>query len=205
MKRHDFGPEAFVYVRERFAKGGPFAQALLNRALESGSLFTNVPDSVTVEQLLDFEGGDLVDPNPLTPAERGGYWQEVHIDSEANQRIEVITRHLGEGGDRCAIFEDAWAKPEDWPERSGVLITPDNGVAYFAVHDTPREVVQERSGVTAPWVYLCLLAHHGTISLQDGSIISRTDLEALVEQTNTFILGVYDGEGELYWSRQDAV
>jgi hypothetical protein len=200
------GPTALVWIRDVLADG-PLGSLIASRLdLTRGRITTHLPRAVSAEAAHHFLGPVLL-PSELEDErlQSGQSFRSLSVQTLGQALADVIRRFLREQREPLCVFEDRLAKPHDgWLARSGTTtLSLDDSVYHFL---TRADVYQDRiertvDVVLRPYPPLVGLLTHCLDDAPAGPLTPAM-LEKLVEQSSHLMIGAYDGEGFLLWTRE---
>lgn len=185
MIKVELGRTGIEYVSSQLAMGRALSRALRELDLTSGTIWTFVDEPTNPGRLTDFLAGG-----------RSGR------PGTESAMIEFIHDHLRKGLRSCAVFEDVFAKPGD-------PVLERSQVPYFACEDDvfnflvgpEHNLDQVRQLLNTSQAYRLV----GVLSEVEGSEpahdVPFDALRLLVSRAEHVIVGAWDGEGEIVWSR----
>jgi len=187
LSEFELGDEALRYIRSELAHGRGLARHLLGLPLEQGRVVTYLPSTVVAEDLLDFGSGGVA----------GG---------EENVRLaELIVGYLRgrKTGIPVCVFEHYAHRGDPWKKDLRYFVVDEE--VFLLVH---RDTRTEEIAKTAQKAHL--YPSIGILSTlpQDQSLPedrSEQDLrllQGLSERTDHVMIGAYDAEAWLVWSRR---
>jgi hypothetical protein len=207
------GQEALDYVRDSLRVGKELAAYLLKAlTLESGRVRTFLPVGLPTTEINRFSAGGKL---PMAPVEKrtlvvAGKSAEVAAAPLPNLDVvlaSTIKKYLNSEADALCLFENALASPGDgWLSRAKVhsVVTKSSVYHILRSEDTDSELIQQtvaKSKSIRPPL-LGILAHYPLASSRFKSgTIEPADLQKIAERTEELLVGAYDGEGFLIWSR----
>ena len=214
--RFEFGDEALDYVRSCLASGKTLSAHLLQLPLDTGRVWAYLPENVAPEAARSFRMGGVI------PIDQDA---EVEIFSDGKLAatlipvrthplgvrteqvlLQFISSYLSESGERYVVFEHALAHPTDpfiqtgtskffsyGPEVYHFLSSQDVNLAQ--IHDTVRSA--------SSYLFIASLTSLPVKQdIQPRQEVSLDTLKTLSNNTVHIIVGAYDGEGELIWSKR---
>jgi hypothetical protein len=209
IERRELDEVVDDYIREQLSWGGPLSSLLGRIDLSDGSAWAFVPTNADHERAHDFSNGGLfrVPDSDRVALPGGGYMLPApkRVDGHLAMHVD---RFLSGRDDRLCVLEDPFASADD----PGMAIREE--VSYFTVgtalyYFATREQELMQTTVDAlrrpPSVkYLGVLSEpgSGTAAIKSGSELSTVDLAAIAFATATIIVGAYDGEGYVIWSKR---
>jgi hypothetical protein len=212
-KEISFGPEAIRYIRESLQDRRTLSRYLLqNTDLDQGRVTTVLPSNVSDESAKQFTiGGKL--PLPLERSifhykdPHGKQWRVEPTPSSAGVLTTIIQTYLNAGGQRLCLFEDEWRQPE-YPaiKRIGTRILFFQNEVYHVLteRDIDRNIIaQTVKNANGDVIIGVMMPLSKDIVLHyKERAINQEQLQALAVCTEKIIIGAYDGEGYLIWSKK---
>jgi hypothetical protein len=177
---------AVAWIRARLESGNTLAKRLLALPLDGGSVAATLPPDAPDTAFARFDAG--------------GVTRRAATEPEV---AELVAGYLRQGGGRCAVFEDALS-------RRGDPVLAKQGGRYAWVGDEVYHLLlpgDDRAQVTAAlrratsFSFLGVLAASGGGELRAGQDLAPGALDALARAADHLLVGAYDGEGVLVWSR----
>jgi len=205
MKEFHFGPEAIVYIREQLAKGLTLASYLLRLPLEEGVVRAYLPDTASEEAAQNFREGGVREGIFLD--ELASY-MALPKEEEDDSLTTLILEHLAKSDAPLVVFEDAAGSPEfpAWQSPKHQYFIFNSEVYHFL---NPQDVDLRRIHRTI-WTahvypFIGILTSRSTAEQEigDRQKVTADTLEKLANRTRHLVIGAYDLEGELIWSRTD--
>jgi hypothetical protein len=207
------GQEAVGYVRDSLRTGKELAGCLSKMlALESGNVKTLLPAGLSRAEINRFSaGGKLLAP----PVEKrtlvlDGKAVEVAAAPLPNLDIllvDMIKRYLESEAGALCLFENALASPGDaWLSRTNIHNVVTNNSVYHILASGERdsELIQKtlaKSKSIRPPLLGVLARYQLAAPKFESGTIELADLQKIAEGTDKLIVGAYDGESFLIWSR----
>lgn len=202
------GTEAIEYIQERLSNGRSLARSLLNTlALASGSVLTCIsPDVSDVDANTFLEGKVLRQPSldERKPA-KGGYMEPIpNADDWLSRRIhEFLT-----GGPRrvCIMENQLSGRNDPWlaTARSHVLKSEDDVFHFLSSStnslDEISDALNECGSVFPPIIAALTTLDDSDFSPDEGAI-NQPQIAAFAKNASAIIVGAYDGESYLIWSK----
>jgi hypothetical protein len=190
--QRQLGEIGLEFVRAQLSDAGPLANGLLKN-LEQGFVWEFVPAHATA----------ILTPNQLN---EGGRYDAAEAASLTSAYVVFLREFLLRNSSRVLLFENRHFKADD-------LLMPDKqnfymweGVMYFYflgkgahVSDSAVEVALPQAS-HHPYVVLATRRTFDEPFPTHGSL-SREHAMALAEQVRHVLVGAYDGEGYVMWSR----
>jgi|GEM_PF-1123840 len=210
------GPEAVDYIRDRLAEGKTLAKFLLTRGdLDKGRVTTFLPSDADLSKINNFSrGGVLPTPPPEThhhyTTANGTRTLMVPVPGTSTHLAAMIQAFLKQGDARICLFESAVAKPTDGflstPDAKDLcVLTLDEDVYFLLKENDDREMIDKTLRYTKSFRVLGVLVHLSEDKFLDEDSVRKEltldELKVLAEDTEQIVVGAYDGEGYLIWSR----
>jgi hypothetical protein len=208
----ELGSEGIEYVRETLAHGKELSQCLLRILdLESGKLKTFLPPGIAPESVNQFSFGGKLPPTGKRTTVRlwgGREYEAVEIPNVNDVPISIIAAHLESCATAFCIFENALSSAGDgWLKKTPVqTVTCGSSVYHFLTARQTElgliETTLKRAKSISPPT-LGVLSRFSNGSRLDPRLgtIELAELEKIGEQSEKLIVGAYDGEGYLIWSK----
>ena len=217
-KEITLGPEAVDYVRDRLVTGKTLAKLLLDRGdLDKGKITAFLPTDADLSKVNNFSRGGVLPAPPLetyhhytTPD--GTKTVMAPVPGTSNQLAAMVQEFLNRSDKRIGLFESAVAKPTD-----GFLSTPNakdlrvlsfqGNVYYLLKHQDNSEKIEKTLRYAKSFRALGVLVHLSKdkfLPFGEDSVpkeLTLDELKVLAEETEKMIIGAYDGEGYLIWTR----
>src|SRR5258706_4481118 len=188
LKERMLDADGIVHLRDYLAQGGTLAKELLALPLERGHIATSVPASADPKAVIRYDTGGLI---------MGGGAIELIA--------ELSARNLDRASGRYAVFEDRVAEATDqWLISSQLpYFTSRNEVYIYLTHETGDvQAVERVIRYAYTFRYLQILSHLPKVErIPLGQSVNIDLLLALAHGTDAIIIGAYDGEGFLVWTR----
>lgn len=192
IEKRELDDDAVVFIRRNLSRGAAVSRMLLDLPLEEGKVSVFLPKHVGKDVARGFDLG-------------GVFRQEESI--EAERRVaEFVASYLNRSEHAYAVFENPVMKPTDPSARlSALCYFTYNDIVYFLLSSGQPEltrVIATLRGVHS-WVFngiLTLPKGLGTIDARQQ--LDRETLVNLATNTEHILVGAYDYEGYLIWSRK---
>jgi hypothetical protein len=205
------GEEARNYMSSSLAVGKELSASLLRTVtFSTGVLSTSLPVEVTWEEANQFRvGGKLRSPrNGVHMTSADGTGKAVPIPNLDDLIVSVVETHLRLERRAYCVFEDAIARPGDpWLERTHLALMMSREAVYYLLtsEDANRErieaTVRRAKSISPPLIgALAFLPVDEQLPRADRALTDR-DFSSIATQTESVIVGAYDGEGFVIWSR----
>lgn len=205
------GSEALDYIRESLSDGKALSKCLRSTLdLRSGRVRTYLPAGTTTTAINQFSvGGKLRSRTEEVSAStrKGEIPNAVPIPNTDSMLISKVRTHLESGHSAFCLFANALARPDDpWLSQSKVrtlvcgidvyhFLTPDNKNSDFI-----RLTIKKARSIGPPLLGAFASSSPAASSLESGAV-ELAELQKVAEQTEKLVVGAYDGEGFLIWSR----
>jgi hypothetical protein len=119
----------------------------------------------------------------------------------------LVLTHLESGDEAYCLFEDAMAKPEDpWLEHAEVRPSTSETSVYYLLTSGEGQRTVVAALTQAKSIYPPLIGAFARVGAGRGyrirsRAISEAQLLEVAEETERVVVGAYDGEGFLIWSK----
>ena len=215
-KQIQLNRDAILYVKECLSDGHTLAHHLLETVnLDSGSVSTFVPYDANEGLPHDFKHGPLLQqPHPESViSDQNKADSKIMMIATPNTDsllTETISEYLNANKGRIVILEDAMARPSD-PCMKTVKKTTwrafHDEVYYFlkcpdCSHTQVGQALKDAQS-TYPVLLgaMITLPHEQRFIIGQGNLTSKA-LKTVADYTEHIIVGAYDGEGYVIWSKQ---
>ncbi|MDA2910142.1 hypothetical protein MYX04_04305 [Nitrospiraceae bacterium AH_259_D15_M11_P09] len=207
----DLNPSVVAYVREVLGQGHTLARYLLEaQPLEKGRVFTFVPPELNISEDDVYasirEGGLLPSPPPETHRKvRGGVFRPTPTTS--NLLEEILCNYLETDVRNACIFEDFYARQSDPSMGSSdppwVAL---NDEVYYCLPPSSERRLVNKVIFDASDVYPGAIGAMTVWPEQEpveiaGRTITADQLRVLAEHATRIIIGAFDAEGYLIWTK----
>jgi hypothetical protein len=205
------GEEGIEYIKTCLSGGKTLANLLL-QAVDSaaGKIITFLPSDISEETANQFTSGGKLKED-LTPKKEMIKSDESKLTIVRTANTDFWLRsniHLFlTSKDRpLCIFEDDLAKPTDpWLSSEKMQIfTLDDEVYHFLLSvDAEDEKIDQAIGKASSYLFVGVMTSvpHETAFPRRRQVITLEDLRTFSERTEKIVVGAYDGEGYLIWSK----
>jgi hypothetical protein len=187
LKEFALGAEAVTYIRSELVHGHTFARLLLDLPLEEGYVMTYLPTTIDDKTLYRFEGGV------------GKASSEILL----HETVLFVSRCLSKNLHGYAIFEGYRPSESILAASNRQYFFYGSEETYYFSSTSVLEQVENaaRGGRSYPYVGALTSLSEDQPSIQTGTEVPREILEELAAQTTHIIVGAYDDEGYLIWTR----
>lgn len=189
--------QALAYFKTALANGRSLAQQLARLDLSEGVIASLPADALTAG--FSLHSGGLRDAGLSFKL---GNLQFVRIDNAQVKQalIRLLTDHLSSFEDAVVFLEHSLARAGDaWLARSQLrYVTHDDDVIFLV---TDSASVEEAVNAV-PFRDLVAAITRGASVAGSGSETLTIDLKEWAHNSTQIIVGAFDGEGALVWSRQ---
>lgn len=204
--------EAASFIKDTLGKGKTLSKLLLaSHEIASGSVYTFLPADTSTETANDFAGGGKLPPLPAEThehftSEDGAKWRMVPVPNADADIVTTIQNFLRAEQGHVCIFEDAVAKPTDlWLSSAGTRVLTFNDEVYHWLSQDDVETTKILNTIRRANSWLFMGAMTSTLKIKgfasDAGTISYDALKTMAEETKIIVVGAYDGEGYLIWSK----
>jgi len=218
LKQYDLDGRAIAYIRYALGEGFSLAHFLLNRQdLEQGHVITYLPENLSEEQLYNFHlGGKLPVPPDAVFRTLDSLGRAIRIEpipsTCLSHLVFVIRDYLRKDRHAIAVFQDGLAEATDkWvtTNRDTHIIIADGRVYHLLTTEDAEPEKIEHVVRTAETIYPPLIGVMAVVEtellerwLADRVVeVSREELSILAAQSDQMVIGAYDGEGYLLWTK----
>lgn len=205
----ELGSEGISYLRAYLSEGKALSKYLLTLPLEQGHTSSLLPPTVSIEASRQFElGGQVVSDADLTYEIGAGSYKMVGpLGVENDLRLaSFISAYISRTGQRYAVLEHALAEPGDpWLSQRSVKFFTCNSAVYIflSVQDTSLEMILTAVRAARAYRFTGILTNPLALpEISVGHEVTPGLLRVLAAATEHIIVGAYDGEGEVIWSRR---
>jgi len=205
LERRDLGEAGRVYIRERLALGKTLSTLLQRVDFTNGDAWTELPPWATDEQARQFSdcawsvtGSYLTDDLTV----------RTDLPSRFDATVERVLRLLHEQEHGVALWEDAQAESSDrWikehPEEPVRFLGEE--VYYVLTHKTAHEgTVAGGLGTMVAWwgspAVVATPPAEVVTGLRPRSVLTRDQLQALVDHLRLVYFQAYDGLAYVLWA-----
>ncbi|MGI8588173.1 MAG: hypothetical protein ACR2M0_10875 [Chloroflexia bacterium] len=215
IKEIEFGDEAIVFIRSRLAEGHTLSKYLLSLSLDDGRVVAHVPVTADDVRSARFVSGGLIERDTSLETTFAGsdgrVFRIVPVTAQP-QRLETelelanfIMAYLQRPGSRYAVFEHALAAPGDpWLRSSTLRYFSYRSELYIFLTKADANVATIIDTIRRSSTYLftgILTAPTAMPELHSAETVTEDVLQTLALSSEHILVGAYDGEGELIWSR----
>lgn len=188
LNKVEFGPEAITYIRSCLSEGDTISTYLLNLPLENGRVATHLPTTISPAASRRFKVGGVTTRSETEPA-----------------LVAFILAYLRGQRKRYAVFE-ALERPGDAPLSSSKaqFFIHEDEIYYFLTpqeRDPTKVASTVRAARSYPFIGVLTSIPEDEPDIRAGYELTADILERLAMRTEHILIGAYDGEGELIWSK----
>ncbi len=188
LKPFEFGPEGLAWVRKCLSGGNTLSKLLLKLPLETGRVYTYLPDGLA--------------PSRRTMFESGGIFGKTGSELDRRWRTEVRS-YLSASEDRVCIVEDIAQVDEAGLDTSDEAFFSYGKEVYdyltYRGQDLNRIRFTMSKGRQYPSVHLLTKIPEGA-TIHQRQEVSRHVLEELAANASRIMVGAYDEESYLVLS-----
>jgi len=192
LKVWEFGLEAIAYVRDQLSRGGNFAAALQNLPLEEGKVLSYLPAGLDPAIAREFE-------------ESASLSSGLDVSGYTEKTGNFIYTFLGTRSKRYAVFETYAHEDTPFLSTKAVPYFIYSGDAYYFL--TSQNVTLDDVLDAVAWAkrypFVCALTSLPKDQLDIGLAqdVPSEVLGRFAARAEHVIVGAYDDEGYLIWSR----
>ena len=180
---------AIAYLRANLESGHALARHLLALPLDAGSVAATLPADAPDPAFSRFDAGGV-----------------THRAATEPELAALVLGHLRQGGGRVAVFEDALSRRGDpvLAKQGGRYAFVGDEVYHVLLPgDDGGQVIAAARRATS-FSFIGVLTSTPGDGLAGGQELSPERVEALARRAEHVLVGAYDGEGVLVWSRADS-
>jgi hypothetical protein len=206
FEEHEFHENAIAYLKKCLSHGKTIAKLLLERDdLDDGAIRSLLPKSVSREAVLDFEsGGKLPRTNTVRVPDKPSLRIELKANSDPALAAEIL-KFLRNDAENLCLFEDALAAAGDPFLKSldsRLWFYGDEVYHLITSTDSVTEKILQAIRPARSWLTIGVLTDGPPRNQYgDRGNLSFLDLNLLAQQAEKIIVGAYDGESYLIWSK----
>jgi hypothetical protein len=203
MEDFDLSPASISYIRGVLSQGKTLSRLLLMLRLEQGRTHAFLPEGVSEAARERFDRMGVL-PRTGKRVLQGEYVMELKERSQVDIRMaEFISGYIDSGPDHIAVFEHALARRDDpWlSERAPQHFFFDDEVYFFVGRDNTTEHIMSAMRAARTYLFMAVLAHVRVRSVREGANASGRTLRRIAAGTEHILVGAYDGQAEIIWSR----
>lgn len=199
--------DAITYLRSCLSDGKSLSAHLLRLPLDEGRIVTYLPLTASPDAIKGFSVGGII-PTVRLPREVDSDESEIVQLSRTEVELklaDLISAYLNRSGRRYAIFEHALAEPTDpWLVQTPAKFFTYRSEVYVCLtsQDISNEAIMSAIRTAATYRFTGILCTTSSLpDLSTGQVVEQDILRVLAESTQHIIVGAYDGESEIVWSR----
>jgi hypothetical protein len=195
--------QSIEYFRQQLDLSGKMlSNQLLKLKLESGKIFSIVPEFTTDEKLQKFNSGGIY-KSDQDALKRGVTLIEVQNDSKP-ELLKSILNYLPQNSNNCCVFEESVGKPNDeWVKSSKIeYVKYEDEMYYFFTQGNQNKLKIERAiNRSGSYYFLCVLSIISAVCLKFSREIeiSSNIFNTISQNVHSIYVRAYDGEGFLKW------
>jgi hypothetical protein len=198
------GPAGIDYVRRRLTSGKTLSRHLLaSHDLDSGSVVAFVFAEADTNETEAFEVGharESPDDGVAFTSASGTRWRMTRTPNANANLVDAIAAFLGGARDALCIFEHGLARRTDpFLEKASLRVAfyGDEVYPFAAAGDDHVHIADAIGGATTAYPPLVGALTHGDLSTR--AHLDEAALASIADETETIIVGAYDGEGYVIW------
>jgi hypothetical protein len=215
IKEIELGDEGIQYVRQTLGQGRELSKLLLEILdLKSGELKAILPRGTAPDEVNQFLlGGKLPPTGKATTVELWGSrkFQAIEVPNMNNALVSHIAAYLKSSDIAFCIFENAlFSAGAAWLKQTSVqTVTFGSSVYHFLCAgqtgaDLIESTLKRAKSVSPPTVGILSRLPQGCILNPQLGRIELAELRKIAEQCEKLVVGAYDGESYLIWSKSSA-
>ncbi|MBN2238480.1 MAG: hypothetical protein JW712_01795 [Dehalococcoidales bacterium] len=214
--RLELGREAFDWVKKTLSEGFTLSRFILEKvAIDSGVVITYLPHEADIERAKTEFNESVM---PLAPKDTWVWLREqpdgkkpvaIPVQTTDSPQLEIIKTSLNNSPNSLFVCEDMMMR---WSDKYAQTITHplwtyEEELYHIIFHNdfpTIGEIRQVISHSDSAWQHFV-----GVITSLDPApsnyvlrkVISDNEINTLVKNTQALLIGAYDNDGYLLWSR----
>ncbi len=191
VKLVELGHEAVEYIRSELLSGNDLAQFLLELPFETGNVISYVPAELNEQDIPAFGLSIFLTRNI-----------EISRHILQTKTEDFISSYLQSSTERYAIFETYWEVGDAWLEREKPIYFSYDSKLYLFLRytDTDNEKVKSAMGAAGTYPFIAVLTHFN-FEISNHEVLSEEKLETLAKSADHIIIGAFDDESYLIWSK----
>lgn len=189
LHEFQFGPEGLAWVRQCLSAGSTLSKTLLDLSLEKGRVFTYLPNGLNAGRHMQFKFGGIFSS---VGEKIGQTWPKF------------ISEYLAGPAERYCILEDISAPSDPGLDSSDEQFFVYETEVYDFLSSQDTDVEKIRSILSCGRQYPsigALTRLSGLSELQHRHSVKAEVLQLLASNTQYILVGAYDEESYLVWSR----
>ncbi|HTS18733.1 MAG TPA: hypothetical protein VMP11_14255 [Verrucomicrobiae bacterium] len=190
-ERYVLAKDAARYFTECLEAGNTLAKCLLDEVdLNNGEIFTFLPTGAKPGRIVEFRNGGLAESK-----------------ESISYLVSEIQKFLAGDGGRIVLFEDALSRKGDPAlAKFGTRMLLHGHEVYhclLASDSRPERITWTLTQAMSPHLFIGVMTILGPerISTELHGEVSDATLKALAGKSHGIVVGAYDSEGFLIWSR----
>jgi hypothetical protein len=189
MEERSVGAEALAYIDNCLLRGSTLAHKVRSVDLASGEVITYLPEGADPRAMLRFDEGGIGDQ-----------------DASRSWVCSLVCRYLNSAAGRCAVFETPWLCTDpcvhdwsalQWFSHAGALF------AFVASGCCSTQAVAAALHAARRYPFIAVLSQFSPDMLcrWQGVDFATELLGEMAARTDHILVGAYDEESALLWSR----
>lgn len=191
----DLDTQALLFVESNLRKGLTLSRRILEyQNVSGGSVAACLPPDIDLSAI----------KKRLSDEFRYGFLTEQ--GGALSCLVEFVRSYLSAESGRIAIFENANASTDDPRlDEDGKVLALENEVYYMlSSKDDDESIRNSITSANSLWIHIGILASVSNIDdWKSKSILDPHDAVDLAKRTEHVIVGAFDDEGYLIWSKPD--
>ena len=183
---------ALEFIKAELANGSTFASIILqDLQLASGKVTTFLPE--------DVDGGSITDFTDSVADDYRRMYSETHDEIR-----NFILRYLSKGKNNLAIFEDALSPDAEYfqKERVQFFSYGQEAYRYLTGNDLNEDKIARTITRARGYPFIAALTSHTKpVTRQVHKAMSDDDLRELAAEIDHIIIGAFDEDGFLVWTK----
>ena len=189
----ELSDSALKYMKDELAKGDVLSHHLLQVIkFEQGGIRTFLPDDVIDRENLDFQSCVAEDTQAMFNA--------THIKT-----ADFITTYLSDHKNGIAVFETLASPHAPFLKKTKPQYFSNQQNVYLYLVNKNADVQQANQIIIGARGYPCvgiLSSLNGSEAIQPQQVVNDDFLQQLVVETEHIVIGAFDEDGFLFWSKK---
>ncbi len=197
----ELGTEAMTFVTESLKLGETLSKLVLEVIdVKRGRVVTKLPSNVDEKAANDFKSGGKL------PRLSSGITNPEPVPNTDFFIVETIRSFLDASSKNICIFEDASARATDPFTKSLVtrFATFGDEVYHWLCQSDDNDKILKTVQTARSWLFLGFMTNisEEPAACSENKPLKESELRRLALETKKIVVGAYDGEGYLIWSKE---
>jgi hypothetical protein len=190
LKKIVLSEQGFEYIQKELIRGSSFAKLVLNLPLTEGTCETLIPEMLDTRLLTDFSNSIYLSSG-------------LSLAKTKFFLIEKILKFLQDDLDNCVIIE-TFLKSKDaaLTNRIEPYIVYGEDVYYFLTYSTLKTIIESALADARAYPKIIAFTKYDSVIPNDKTI-QFENLEVLARNLQLLVVGAYDEEGYIFWSKKE--